>query len=325
METEKKRLTTGDVANLLGVTENTVYNYIRQNKIVPINKDSWHWDGQYFFYEEDVDMSSLTEKKPGLTTGELAKKLDLRAQTILKYINSGQLKATLKTYKGREMNFIDEEDAKRFIKSYIKQRKYEKRSFYSKEYGYCLFQLFFNSKINQVARIKEIKNDGITALTEEGNTLELKELLSEGYHPAYIISEGKYNTKKGYAKFRFIKPRQIKSTTYKIIDLFYQNAGPLNIRLYEEEDMIEIEVKPTLIDVDRQEFMDEINMLQQSLVEGNVSVRHDGILIDSDLEPLQLYIPSQLKAEVKKRADQDNLTIDEFFSKLLREEFKEKY
>ncbi|WP_209124462.1 helix-turn-helix domain-containing protein [Alkalihalobacillus sp. BA299] len=325
MESDKKRLTTGDVAKLLEVTEHTVYNYIKQNKIVPFNKDTWHWDGQYFFYEEDINVDTLVEKKPGKTTGEVAKELGVSQTTVLKYINSGELEATLQSYKGRDMYFIADDEVKRFIENYSKQKKYEKKSFYSKETGYCLFQLFFNSKLNKVARIKEISNEGIIALTEDGRTVEINELKSEGFNPAYIIEEGKYNTKKGHAKFRFTKPRQIKSTTYKIIDLFYQSAGPLNIRLFEEEDMIEIEIKPTLIEIDRQEFMDEINMLQQSLIEGNVSIRHNGVLIDSDLEVLQLYLPSDLKAEIKKRAERQNITMDELMLEVVRKEFQRDY
>lgn len=322
MDHNKMRLTTEDIANLLGVTEKTVYNYIKQNKIVPFNKDTWHWDGQYYFYKEDIDIDSLLEKKPGNTTGEVAELLEVSQTTVLKYIKNGQLKASLHFYKGREMYFIDEEEVNRFIESYSRQKRYEKKTFYSKEHGYCLFQLFFNSRLNKIARITEINNKGIKVLVEDGRYLGLQELLLEGFSPSYLIKEGKYNTKKGYAKFRFTKPRQIKSTTYKIIDLFYQTAGPLNIRLFEEEDMIEIEIKPTLVEVDRKEYMDEINMLQQSLINGNVSVVHNGVLIDSDLEVLQMYIPSDLKDVIKKRAERENLTMDELLAKVVRKEFE---
>ena len=62
-------------------------------------------------------------------------------------------------------------------------------------------------------------------------------------------------------------------------------------------------------------------MREQSGIEGSVSVRPNRVLIDSDLEPLQLYIPSKLKVEVKKRAEKENLTIDELMLKIIQKEF----
>ncbi|WLR42613.1 hypothetical protein LC087_18350 [Bacillus carboniphilus] len=62
-------------------------------------------------------------------------------------------------------------------------------------------------------------------------------------------------------------------------------------------------------------------MLKQSLIEGNISLRHNGILIDSDLEVLQLYLPMSLKTKIKKKAEQDNITMDELMLELVQKEF----
>ncbi|WP_066415215.1 helix-turn-helix domain-containing protein [Sutcliffiella cohnii] len=322
MDAKKTVLTTDELAKRLGVTDKTVYNYIKQGKVIPFNKDNWHWDGQYYFYEEDINIDSLIEKKPGLTTGEVAKKLGVSQTTALKFIKDGQLIAEPSNYKGRTMYFVKEEEVIKFKELYSNQKRYEKKVFYSKEFGYCLFQLFINKNTNEIARIKEINQKEITALTESGRVIKLQELLNEGFVSSYTIEEGKYNTKKGYAKFRFNKPRQIKATTYRILDLFYQAAGPLNIRLFEEEEMIEIEIKPTLIEIERDDYTDEIIMMEQSLIEGKVGNVHNGVLIDSDLEVLQVYLPSSLKTKVKKAAERESLTIDDLMANLIKKELE---
>lgn len=317
---ERNKLTTSDIARRLNVTETTVYRYIRQDKIIPLNKDSWNWDGQYFFYEDEVDFDSLQEDKPGLTTGEVAKMLGTTTSTILRYIKEGRVKGFKELYKGRMYNFIEEEEVKAFMSDFKKKKKYKKKSFYSKHEGYGLFHHFFNADINKAARIISLSDDEIIAMTEDGEKFEINELIERGYSPTYIIEEKNLNTKKGYALFRFTKPRQIQSTTYKIIDLFYQLAGPLNIRLMEEEDMLQLETRQILMKIDKQEHMDEINMLQQSLVEGKIKLRHNGVSIESNLEVQVLNLPSSLKKKLKERANQEQLSMDDLIVGILNRE-----
>lgn len=48
-------LTTKEVAETLGVTEQTIYNYVKEGRITPWNKETWKMDGTYLFHAEEVE------------------------------------------------------------------------------------------------------------------------------------------------------------------------------------------------------------------------------------------------------------------------------
>ncbi|WP_158595152.1 helix-turn-helix domain-containing protein [Oceanobacillus piezotolerans] len=70
---QQELLSTKEVAERLGLTVTTIYQYVKNKKLVPVYED-WTVDETMLFYESDVE--KLENQRPtGYTTSEVAKKL----------------------------------------------------------------------------------------------------------------------------------------------------------------------------------------------------------------------------------------------------------
>jgi DNA-binding transcriptional MerR regulator len=312
-------LKTNEVANLLGVSISTIYKYVKEKKLTPVYQDKWRIDESLLFRPKEVEKLKDEFKKPGLTTGEVATKLNIHPTTVSSYIAKGILPATKKLYKGRELYFIEQEDLDRFQENQ-RTNKREKKQFYSKTKGFFLFQVLTNERTNEKARIMEFDGQDGKAITEDGRILSLTQLKEEGFTKKQKLVEKKYITKRGFAVIELPKPNYINSPVFSIIEAFYQHLGPQNIKINSEKEYIYIEVKPIFIEGFTEElYQKEISIIEKHLKEGKLEVRHNGIIIDSDLEPLTLHIPSALKQSVVQNSKDQGLTIEEYTTKILQE------
>ncbi|MED4797182.1 helix-turn-helix domain-containing protein, partial [Priestia megaterium] len=138
-----KIITIEDVMEMLAISsKKTIYTYIQQGKLNPINKDDWHIEGRYEFDIEDVVRLQEELKKPGLTTKEVAQQLDISVTTVNKYIKQELLPAFQEEYRGINCYFVNEEDLDAFKRTHEVGRKPSKRHFYHAEQNIALFQLF---------------------------------------------------------------------------------------------------------------------------------------------------------------------------------------
>ncbi|MDE3841068.1 hypothetical protein C0966_17545 (plasmid) [Bacillus methanolicus] len=311
---DKEILTTKEAACELDVKPSTIHKYVKEGKIKPVYDDSWHIDGTYLFYTKDVLMLKKELVKPGITTGEAAEMLGLHHTTISQYIQKGLLRAEKKPYRGRDIYFIEPEEIERFKSNYESKKKRKRKEFYNKETGFAWFQSFIDPQGNKNNRIL-LGEDGEPFLrTYDNRQIPVEFIKLEGFQPINPIPDIDYIHKRGYAKFRFTE----NDTFYQIIELFYQNLGPKNMKLTIAEDLsIIVEVKPILIK-DNYNVFEE---LEKSLVEGSVTQRLDGIYIDSDLEIITIAAPSQLKKLIKEDADKLNINMEDLVLKILKEKY----
>lgn len=314
-------LTTQQAATILGVTEKTIYNYVKDKKLKPKNIDNWQIEGFYYFASEDIERLLEAQKRPGKTTSEVAEMLGVSSTTIFRYIKDGKLPATQGTLNGRTVYFIKEEDAENFNTSHIQANKRKKKDFYSKKIGYALFQLFVQEDTGSSARIISINGAEGVALTNNDQEITLEELKKLKYSPAYSLNH-KPNTKKGFVKFIFKKPHhQVKSAVYRILDLFYAHTGPLNMRIQINDDEMVVEVKPTFLPINKNDYITEIEIMNHHLKEGKVLTRLKGIMIDTKFEGLHINFPEMLKAQIKQRASLEGKSMEEVVIECLSKEF----
>lgn len=307
---DKNFLTTAEVAERLNVTPNTIYKYVREGKLVPLYDHKWRMRKSKVFSLEQVEKLEKEYKKPGLTTGEVSAELGIHVVTINSYIQANTLKAEKHLYKGREIYFIEPEELERFRKeNYTSgEQKLDKKDFYLKEKGFLLFQLFVNKYTHELARLMTIKNQSGKLLTEGGEEYSLEIGTSRGFEPYQRIENKEYSTKRGYVKFNFPRPQQIKNNVYTAIETLYVAAGPQNIRYNFQAQSLEIEIKPVLIKTEDKNIKE---LLQQHLIEGKILVQPDGIYLDSDLESLIITVPSQLKEYIRERAKKENKSMEQ--------------
>ncbi|GAB1810405.1 helix-turn-helix domain-containing protein [Priestia megaterium] len=298
-----KIITIEDVMEMLSISsKKTIYTYIQQGKLNPINKDDWHIEGRYEFDIEDVVRLQEELKKPGLTTKEVAQQLDISVNTVTKYIKQELLPAFQAEYRGMNCYFVHEEDLETFKRTHEVGRKPSKRHFYHVEQNIALFQLFVKKgeEKEQFARIISVE-DPIMVVTEQHEEITLEELLHRGFEAAYEIESKKTITKEGYATFAFKQTAYAKSQLYKLMDLFYQYLSPTNMRItpQEEKEQFIVEIKPVLLTESAQEI---VELLESVLVSGKINKRSRGIYIDSDLEVVRIKVSSDLKEELQQKA-----------------------
>lgn len=308
----KEYVTTDEAAKILGVSTQTIYKYEKEQKLTSLYDHKWRMRKTKLFKREDVELLKQKFDKPGLTTGEAAEQAGVTPATILTYIKKEQLPAFMKKYKGKDLYFIKQEDLNEFLSSkefQIQEKKRERKQFYDKDKGYVLYQSL-QTENGQLARILELDREG-KVVTSDGESLNLQQAKEQGFTPVNGIVDHPYSTKRGYAKFRFVKPHNIVSNIYDIIEAFYQNAGPQNIRLNTEDEYIVMEVKPVSLPFTKEKDQSIINLIQHYLIEGKIIFDIEGIFIESDLEPFIIHIPSDMKEFIRKKASAENKSMEE--------------
>jgi len=299
---QTKIITVDDVMKILGLSsKQTIYNYIADGKLTPINKDDWYIERRYEFDLEDVNRLKQELEPPGLTTSEVAALLEISQTTVNKLIRSGQLKAFKKEFRGKIYNFVTEDDVQEFQLNNEIEARPSKKHFFDKDRNITLFQPFVKQGENQteLARIITITDEKIEALTEHDEVLTFEQLLDNGFIPAYEVKELKQNTKEGYATLKFKAPKFIKSNLYSIIDVIYQQVSPANMRIEKapnEDEVYLVEIKPSLIKTDN--LTEILDLFQSVLIKGEVKKRKSGIYIDSDIEIIRLRVSKKQKKQL---------------------------
>lgn len=311
-------LTTKEAAALVGVTEQTI-----KKRLEPWNKDTWRIDGSFLYHFDEVIRLAEEMNKPGMTPNDVAEYLknqhsiSVSTTTIYQRIKSGDLPATVSPYRGIDTYFLQQETIDENIHLFLNKHQSEiLKDLYS---GYYLFQPLIN-KLGDFVRIMEINRvDGPLAITGNDEQISLGELRQRGFEPAYQPERRNKINKKGYVSFKFFKPRSVKSIVYELIDLFYQNIGVQNLRIKRQNEYIVVEVKPALIPLDQSRHTDEISLLKESLVEGKISFRPNGMVLDTDLEAFVGWGNSALKEQAKWYAAKEGLDLEDFIIKCIEE------
>ncbi|MDE5055357.1 helix-turn-helix domain-containing protein [Niallia taxi] len=315
-----KELTTKEAAELLNVKTTTIHKYVKEHKLTPSNEASWHIDNRKYFYEADILRLKKEIEKPGYTTGDIAKILNLHTVTVSQYVNKGLLKAEKHIYRGRELNFISKEEFELFSKEYYGKKRAEKKDFYDKDTGTAWFQTFTNENDDE-GRIL-IEDHSPVLVTNSGLRIPISEIKSNGFKPRTEILDHGYISKKGYAKFMFLYEENINYPLYDFIEICYKHLGPKNIKLGIEESTLILEIKPYLFpdDLLKEEILE---LLKSNLEDGSIIPSRKGIFIDSDYELLTFAASSSIKRRVKQAADEQNITMEEFLAEIVINYFNE--
>lgn len=302
---DRDLLSTKKVAEKLGVTVTTVYQYVKQRKLKPVY-DDWSIDETMLFYPSDVQ--AIIEKRPsGYTTSQAAKKLGVHQTTIAKQIKEGKIEAHKEKYRGKLTYFIKEETLTQMLQSYGKKIR-KKTKFYQPDYKLYLYQSLVNEKTNELARVNSITKDGGSIITDSGEEIALSNINMKGYSPLERFPNKNYLNRAGYVHFRFDEPKSLHSRTYKILEIMYRSLSHKNMNLSVLDGYIEVRVKPVIL----KGSSDYFSLLEENLISGRITERHNGLLLDSGLESIQLNIPSEKKKLLEAAAKSKGLSLKEY-------------
>lgn len=321
-------ISTKEAMNLLSCTVQTIYHYVKAGKLQPINKEDWQIDGTYYFKKIDIEKLKKIREKPGLTTGEAAKCLQLSVSTVLKDIKNGYLPAHKEMYQGKQQYFIKQEEVDLFRKSTYYQKKNRKKAFFSKESSRYLFEPFEHKETGEFGRVIELNEKNGTFLTEGGTILPITMIEKHDYRSIHPYQPKKHVTSKGYATFVFKvhlleDAINVRSDVFSVLDLLYTFAGVENMQLGKNGDEIKVRVKKVFIPkLHLSEKKTE--MIRESIVSGEIKESNDRIVIQPPVESLSIYIETSLKEKAIERAEQANLSLESFVIQLLEQALQKK-
>ncbi|MFC3345709.1 helix-turn-helix domain-containing protein [Paenibacillus abyssi] len=317
-----KYLDVAAAAGELGITPTSFYKIVNHvdpaKRLEPVNRNTHRGDGGFRFRLEDINRIKPQYVKNDLTSAEAANRLGRSTTFIHKLIRDGVLDYYETEFRGKRTFFIKESELARYMSENPDSGKSE--AIYDKRSGLFLYQPF--SKDDQLARvvkIKRVSNRKIetTLRTESEQLLSYDEAIALNWAPAMKIQDRKPTTSYGYAVFHFPLPRSLDSMIFTIIEEFFKQVGPANMKISAGEQLVVEVKKSVLVGILPTTHPDMIDKLKLFLLKGEIIPKYDGTLIDTGLSPITFYLPEEKKAELVRLAAADGISLQEWIEKRL--------
>lgn len=308
-----------EVADLLGISKNTVYHYAKRGKIVKI-EDPHRSRREVSYRKEEVEQL-LEERRQQQITGmrptELARQMNISVHRIYQIINEHQLPIDeVQIGDERKGYSISQEMADRIreIAKEVLPERGTRTEFFNNEHDIALFQLFKG----QGHEIRVIRNDDwIWGFHINGSWVPYEIAVKNyGYTPVYRIHQ-KNMTVQGYTDFKLPKHMQ---QSYQMLDFVYQIWGIENVRIRELDDHINLSVKAGTVELQRdipEALTDEV--LTSFLVQGEYIHDYSEWTMISSYKKYTIELPQKLIEQVQQKSTKQKITPSEFIQRLLEE------
>ncbi|OMF76664.1 hypothetical protein [Paenibacillus glucanolyticus] len=313
-----KYMNVEQVANEFGITPASVYKLMNHNdpnkRLEPVNRETYRGDGGYVFRVEDVERIKPLYIKNDLTSAQAAKQIGRSTSYIHKLIQDGVIDYYEGEYRGKKTYFLKQEDLDKL--SEVKAADERNETLFDPKTGAFLFQLYM--KGNQLARVVHIKKFSRTRIEislqlDNGKVLPYNEAISDGWEPVIQLNSKKAITSYGYSVFEFPLPATMDSIIYSIIEELMKQAGPANLRINRSNEVIRVEVKKVVLKgILAATHPDMIDRMKLFLKRGKIIPKYDGLLIDTGLSPITLYISEDRKEKLIERLTNNKVTLQEW-------------
>lgn len=310
-------------ANEIGITATSLYKIINhenpEKRLEPVNRTTHRGDGGYRFRASDVEAFKRSYVKQDLTSVEAGRRLGRSATFIHKLIRDGVLDYYEEEYRGKRTFFIKEEELERYRREHPDSGK--SQVLYDKRSGVFLFQPFGrDGAVARVMELKRLSNKRVEAKLKTGGNeiLSCDEAKRQGWAPLISIDERKPVNGYGYARFEFPLPKSQDSIIFTIIEEFFKQAGPANMKITQGDEQIVLEVrKSVLLGVMPSTHPDLIDKLKLFIRSGEVISKYDGTLIDTGLVPVTFFVSEAQRKALSRRAGEAGLSLQDWIVKCL--------
>lgn len=301
----------------LHITVPSVYKIVNhvdpEKRLEPVNRYTHKGDGGYRFTREEVERIKPAYVKEDLTSAQAAKRIGRSTTYIHQLITRGLLPFYEAELRGKKTYFIKESDLEKFAANNPDSGKYD--TIYDRKSGIYLFQPYRRgNRLARVVSMKRVNRNRLEIVLQVGpnEQIPLEIALKDEWKPAAVITDRKAITSYGYALFDFPIPSTMDSMIYAIIEEFFKQVGPANLRINIGE-TIKVEVKKSvLLGVLPTTHPDMIDKLKLFIRSGEVTPKYDGTLIDTGLAPITFYLPEERKAALICKAEEENKSIQEW-------------
>ena len=306
-----------EVAERLGVSKATVYHYAKQGKIRKIaDPHRLHREARY--YKEEVDLIAMEREghPTGMRPSEVAKQLGLSVQSVYKYIKDGTIQATEVPFGDERTTYVISDEAFQEAKEILQVSETERvrrNEFYDSIHDIALFQSF-QSPDRLAARVMKDKeyNWGFY-LPYHQKWVDYNEGIEKyKLEPRYGIHVNPFDYK-GYVHLQIPKGEDV---LYPFIDFIYESWGIENAGIRELEQSVYISMKAGEIPLPSS-LPFALNLLFPFVQEGIIEVAEGFFIVRSAYRKTNLELPIKMLDDVKKLAEQDNITMSQWVERAI--------
>jgi excisionase family DNA binding protein len=314
--------TTKQVAEVLNKSIPTIYKYIQDEKLIPV-EDFWRANRGKLFDKEAVDAFKQTlDGNSGMTISEAAVYLETTRSAVQTYLDEGLIPFDKKEWRNKDVTYIQKMDLDEFKETSqrrMQQDRIKQRIFYDRKKNYAFYQRFSSDKISE-ARLIRMKDQWAFLILPSGEHVSFNEgIYKFELTPDYPLTFGKRTGTPGYAKISALPLHY--SLTRHFIDLLYQQGSIANIYMDIQESHISIMLKELSFH-DVSEGM--APFLESKLTEGQLITHQKQIKIESSETNLSLAVSNDIKNKIKEMADQQDTSMQEIASRIIEEYFSKR-
>jgi len=304
-----------EVAELLGVSKQTVYMYAKQGKIKKI-ADPYRNIREVRYQKAEVDalVAQKNAEPVGYKPSEVAKYLGVTVQTIYRYIQEGRIDTHIIPYGDERTRHIIPEKGFQQAKEIIQEQKkkgIQRFEYYDSQLDVALFQKFSSDSISEARIARNKEHEWVFYLPGTGEIISL----DEGFktfclQPSYPIHQETLPYK-GYAQLRVPKEYQ---RIYELIDYFYRTWGIENVRLREEERIIRFWVKEGEMPFISPIPFEEIELF---ITDGKWWVRENVLMVLSAYRKTSVELPVSMLETIQEKAKENNMSMSQYIEHIL--------
>lgn len=302
-----------EVAEMLGVSKQTVYLYAKKGLIKKI-PDPYRVYPYARYEREEVDRLAETRNFSGYSPSQVARKLGISTQTVYRFINEGLIEYRKVPFGTKRTRYsITEKGLKQARKIVEKNKRYGvyKYEYYDSSLNVALFQKFTSETIEDARLIKNHENEWQFYIPGTGETFSYQEG-TEHYQlkAAYPINQ-KRLPNDGYAQLTF--PKEFRYL-YRVIDYFYKTWGVENLRIREEERRIRLFVKPG-----RKIFNADFppHELEPFVTDGKILVVENKMIVQSAYQKTSLTLPVSMLNKLSDLAKDQGISRNQLIEDIL--------
>lgn len=322
---EGKFYTRKQVADMLGISDRTVYTYVRDKKIrVAPNPYKIRKEAVYYCEEVDALVKEKEKINQAATIAHVAKELGVSRQHIEYLITANSLNTNRIHRKNTVRITLPKETIVKLEElvqeSQDKSPKYRKSTYFNEINNIALYQKFTQEDGTNFRA--ELVNDVWGYRDDEGHFIDFQSAkASLKLTPAYNINQ---EIIKDYNYVELTLPKE-QPEVWLIFDYFLSTRGIENISIRNSAQFIQLYVVQGIISLPKNPLPTSLthSCIAKYITAGDIIIEQDELFIIGSSKRLYTYIKLDNYNALMKKAEMKNVGIGEMLDEILEAFFRQ--
>lgn len=332
-EDTQQYYTRKQVAELLGISESTVYRYANEGQIRTV-PNPYSMRNQTIYYSEEVDAlakdrAELNALNEDLTIPQLAKRLGTSRQHIDHFIKTNQLQVKRIQVGNRIRIALPLETIERvthlYQESLNNSAKYKKHLYYNEKYQIVLFQAF-QSLDGRLFRVGVQEDEWGLYDDKNGIFIRYEDAITQSSiqaKPLYSIQSQRTSREANYLLLSLPKNVEV---SWAIFDYFLAAVGIDSISIRQLEHHIELSVKQGIISLSNYPFPNEMTVEKINLYlrEGELAINDCELFLIGRYQKTSFMVQRNFLQALQHEAEQANMSASDLLNQILDERYNKR-